>query len=197
MLLFAYTTPHSSSSVFNSLASYRYLQSRSLYFTSCKCIPRYSARDCHAKDDLWDKNGSLTGAGKSYIGVELGKEVVPALSLLSQATVAFVVTGIRKMRDSASRHLWHISADGCRQHDRTGTWQFMSIKLLTDPASRHELQDDLESFFWAVVYHGFCYLELNASVPQTYLQDRMKAIFDSYRPLIDGSPGGVGGIAFL
>ncbi|KAF8874697.1 hypothetical protein BD779DRAFT_237087 [Infundibulicybe gibba] len=74
----------------------------------------------------------------------------------------------------------------------------MSIKLLADPASRHELQDDLESFFWAVVYHGFRYLELEVSVPQTYLQDRMKSIFDSYRPLIDGSlGGGVGKIAFL
>ncbi|KAF8875393.1 hypothetical protein BD779DRAFT_1651255 [Infundibulicybe gibba] len=92
----------------------------------------------------------------------------------------------------------HISADGCRQHDRTGTWQFMSIKLLMDPASRHELQDDLESFFWAVVYHGFRYLKLATPASGTYLQERMSSIFDSYRHLSDDSiGGGEGKIAFL
>uniref|UniRef100_A0A0W0G4E4 Protein kinase domain-containing protein n=1 Tax=Moniliophthora roreri TaxID=221103 RepID=A0A0W0G4E4_MONRR len=34
-----------------------------------------------------------------------------------------------------------------RQHERTGTWQFMSAKLLLGKATRHKRADDLESFF--------------------------------------------------
>ncbi|KAH9000869.1 hypothetical protein EDB86DRAFT_3242278 [Lactarius hatsudake] len=40
-----------------------------------------------------------------------------------------------------------------RQHSRTGTWQFMSIARLQDSSTRpHEVSDDLESFFWVLLY---------------------------------------------
>ncbi|KAF8495191.1 hypothetical protein F5888DRAFT_1907941 [Russula emetica] len=40
-----------------------------------------------------------------------------------------------------------------RQHSRTGTWQFISISRLRDPSTRpHEVSDDLESFFWVLLY---------------------------------------------
>ncbi|KAH9017101.1 hypothetical protein EDB83DRAFT_191348 [Lactarius deliciosus] len=40
-----------------------------------------------------------------------------------------------------------------RQHSRTGTWQFISIARLRDPSTRpHEVSDDLESFFWVLLY---------------------------------------------
>ncbi|KAI0247322.1 hypothetical protein BJV78DRAFT_1246563, partial [Lactifluus subvellereus] len=40
-----------------------------------------------------------------------------------------------------------------RPHSRTGTWQFISIGRLMDPWSRpHEVSDDLESFFWVLLY---------------------------------------------
>ncbi|KAI0247320.1 kinase-like domain-containing protein, partial [Lactifluus subvellereus] len=40
-----------------------------------------------------------------------------------------------------------------RRHSRTGTWQFISIARLLDPWSRpHEVSDDLESFFWVLLY---------------------------------------------
>ncbi|KAI0273372.1 kinase-like domain-containing protein, partial [Gloeopeniophorella convolvens] len=40
-----------------------------------------------------------------------------------------------------------------RRATRTGTWQFISMGLLMNPTSRpHELQDDLESFFWVLLY---------------------------------------------
>ncbi|KAI0297805.1 hypothetical protein B0F90DRAFT_1819123 [Multifurca ochricompacta] len=40
-----------------------------------------------------------------------------------------------------------------RQHSRTGTWQFISIWRLLEPSfRRHEICDDLESFFWVLVY---------------------------------------------
>ncbi|KAI0295048.1 hypothetical protein B0F90DRAFT_1638675, partial [Multifurca ochricompacta] len=40
-----------------------------------------------------------------------------------------------------------------RQHSRTGTWQFISIWRLLEPSFRpHGISDDLESFFWVLVY---------------------------------------------
>ncbi|KAH8977382.1 hypothetical protein EDB86DRAFT_3165665 [Lactarius hatsudake] len=40
-----------------------------------------------------------------------------------------------------------------RQHSRTGTWQFISIARLQKPSVRpHEVSDDLESFFWVLLY---------------------------------------------
>ncbi|KAG7097890.1 hypothetical protein E1B28_005203 [Marasmius oreades] len=40
-----------------------------------------------------------------------------------------------------------------RQNQRTGTWQFMSAKLLADPSAPiHELADDLESFYHVLVW---------------------------------------------
>ncbi|KAI0305794.1 hypothetical protein B0F90DRAFT_925244 [Multifurca ochricompacta] len=40
-----------------------------------------------------------------------------------------------------------------RPHSRTGTWQFISIWRLLDPSFRpHALSDDLESFFWVLLY---------------------------------------------
>ncbi|KAH8984957.1 hypothetical protein EDB92DRAFT_1459802 [Lactarius akahatsu] len=40
-----------------------------------------------------------------------------------------------------------------RQHSRTGTWQFISIARLQEPSTRpHEVSDDLESFFWVLLY---------------------------------------------
>ncbi|ESK86363.1 hypothetical protein Moror_5010, partial [Moniliophthora roreri MCA 2997] len=45
-----------------------------------------------------------------------------------------------------------------RQHERTGTWQFMSAKLLLGKATCHKRADDLESFFhvlcWVLLKHG-------------------------------------------
>ncbi|KAF9067362.1 kinase-like domain-containing protein [Rhodocollybia butyracea] len=39
-----------------------------------------------------------------------------------------------------------------RTTERTGTWQFMSIKLLEDPDYPHQVRDDLESFFYVMLF---------------------------------------------
>ncbi|KAI0294370.1 hypothetical protein BC826DRAFT_865491, partial [Russula brevipes] len=40
-----------------------------------------------------------------------------------------------------------------RLHSRTGTWQFISVARLLDPwSSPHQVSDDLESFFWVLLY---------------------------------------------
>ncbi|OBZ68715.1 hypothetical protein A0H81_11131 [Grifola frondosa] len=44
---------------------------------------------------------------------------------------------------------------------RLGTWQFMSVKLLTELDEPATIQDDLESFFYVLLYLGVRYLRNN------------------------------------
>ncbi|PPQ92796.1 hypothetical protein CVT25_003907 [Psilocybe cyanescens] len=60
---------------------------------------------------------------------------------------------------------------------RSGTWQFMSIGLLTNPAKIHHVQDDMESFFWLVLYHILRYMKHDKV---TELEVIMDAIFDQF-----------------
>ncbi|KAK7687988.1 hypothetical protein QCA50_008358 [Cerrena zonata] len=42
-----------------------------------------------------------------------------------------------------------------KRHFFQGTWFFMSIKLLQHPGLDHEIQDDIESCFWVLLYIAF------------------------------------------
>ncbi|KAH9017118.1 hypothetical protein EDB83DRAFT_2571598 [Lactarius deliciosus] len=60
-----------------------------------------------------------------------------------------------------------------RQHSRTGTWQFISIARLQKPSIRpHEVSDDLESFFWVLLY-----LVAKCRGPKN-LSKQMQIVFD-------------------
>ncbi|KIM35916.1 hypothetical protein M413DRAFT_449536 [Hebeloma cylindrosporum] len=78
---------------------------------------------------------------------------------------------------------------GPRQPGRTGTWLFMSIKLLKDPTDLHVLQDDLESFCYLVLYIALRYLPHNKV---STLADIMKNVFENHYDLADGVCGGLG-----
>jgi Fungal protein kinase len=55
-----------------------------------------------------------------------------------------------------------------------GTWQFISIARLLDPWSRpHEVSDDLESFFWVLMYQVVRYKNAVTNV-----KDAMQLVFD-------------------
>jgi serine/threonine protein kinase len=55
-----------------------------------------------------------------------------------------------------------------------GTWQFISIARLLDPWSRpHEVSDDLESFFWVLMYQVVRYRNTDSN-----LTDTMRDVFD-------------------
>ncbi|KAI0827889.1 hypothetical protein BC628DRAFT_1317328 [Trametes gibbosa] len=65
-----------------------------------------------------------------------------------------------------------------RQPDRTGTWQFMSVNSLNDPAKVITIPDELESFFHVTVYNAvrlLCHNCHHTRVPQ-FLHD----YFDDY-----------------
>ncbi|KAH9000867.1 hypothetical protein EDB86DRAFT_3101166 [Lactarius hatsudake] len=62
-----------------------------------------------------------------------------------------------------------------RQHSRTGTWQFISIARLRNPSMRpHEVSDDLESFFWVLLYQ----VVKCRSVGKIDLSQDMQNVFD-------------------
>ncbi|KAG9226998.1 hypothetical protein CCMSSC00406_0008970 [Pleurotus cornucopiae] len=66
---------------------------------------------------------------------------------------------------------------GPRAHERTGTWAFMSIDLLLGERRPHQISDDLESFFWVVLYYGLLYLPHN-KVDNLY--EIITAVFEQY-----------------
>ncbi|KAG6874953.1 hypothetical protein C0993_011410 [Termitomyces sp. T159_Od127] len=77
-----------------------------------------------------------------------------------------------------------------RRHERTGTWQFMSYLLLSGHHDAHTIQDDMESFFYVMLYFGLRYLQHNYArrVPSL-----LKFIFDYEDFDKNGSAiGGVG-----
>ncbi|KAH8984958.1 hypothetical protein EDB92DRAFT_1766970, partial [Lactarius akahatsu] len=58
---------------------------------------------------------------------------------------------------------------------KVGTWQFMSIARLQDSSTRlHEVSDDLESFFWVLLY----LVVKCKSVGKINLSQNMQSIFD-------------------
>ncbi|KAI0696504.1 hypothetical protein C8T65DRAFT_583446 [Cerioporus squamosus] len=50
---------------------------------------------------------------------------------------------------------------GQRQPERTGTWQYMSVALLSHLKANVEVCDELESFFYVVLHHAVRYLQSN------------------------------------
>ncbi|KAJ3504272.1 hypothetical protein NLJ89_g8020 [Agrocybe chaxingu] len=62
---------------------------------------------------------------------------------------------------------------------RTGTWYFMSALLLRHPEKVHSLHDDLESFFYVILFFTLQYLPVNLS--QVQLVDFMQSVFEECR----------------
>ncbi|KAF9494292.1 hypothetical protein BDN71DRAFT_1496587 [Pleurotus eryngii] len=77
---------------------------------------------------------------------------------------------------------------GPRAHERTGTWAFMSIDLLDGARRAHKVSDDLESFFWVVLYYSLLYLPHNKT---NQLGLIIPAIFEQYT-YYEEAKGGIG-----
>ncbi|OBZ73895.1 hypothetical protein A0H81_06304 [Grifola frondosa] len=59
---------------------------------------------------------------------------------------------------------------------RMGTWQFMSSAVLDDKSRRPMIEDELESFFYVILYYGVRYLKHNSKDVASF----MAYFFDSY-----------------
>ncbi|KAG2088560.1 uncharacterized protein F5147DRAFT_658678 [Suillus discolor] len=58
-----------------------------------------------------------------------------------------------------------ISIKGARQVTRTGTWQFMSAHLVQNRDARHDVEDDLESSLYVVLWIALMYTETHLTPP--------------------------------
>ncbi|KAH9884211.1 hypothetical protein C8Q73DRAFT_627066, partial [Cubamyces lactineus] len=63
-----------------------------------------------------------------------------------------------------------------RQPPRTGTWQFLSVGMLSSHPKAVEIQDDLESFVHVVLYHAVRYLRSNCE----NIGEFIESYFDAY-----------------
>ncbi|KAI9060450.1 hypothetical protein FKP32DRAFT_1605331 [Trametes sanguinea] len=63
-----------------------------------------------------------------------------------------------------------------RQPERTGTWQFMSVAVLSDHGKLLEISDELESFFHVTLYYAVRYLRSNCPDVGSFIED----FFDTY-----------------
>ncbi|KAF9530095.1 hypothetical protein CPB83DRAFT_851555 [Crepidotus variabilis] len=66
-----------------------------------------------------------------------------------------------------------------RQRHRTGTWYFMSARLLRDGTQPHTLQDDLESFFHLALYLSIFWFPHTGA--KSSLQEFTSNVFEQYR----------------
>ncbi|KAH9939570.1 hypothetical protein B0H21DRAFT_698233 [Amylocystis lapponica] len=64
-----------------------------------------------------------------------------------------------------------------RGYERTGTWNFLSARLLQKPGLAHLIQDDMESILWVVLYCGFLWLPVRALGDST-LNGTVYALFE-------------------
>ncbi|KAL0953962.1 hypothetical protein HGRIS_005122 [Hohenbuehelia grisea] len=88
-----------------------------------------------------------------------------------------------------SKDISQIKAVPARLADRTGTWQFMSVRLLLFPYKMHELHDDLESFVYVVVFIALRCLGHSADQNACQL---IHSIFDYVQPTGAAIPTGGG-----
>ncbi|KAI0648523.1 hypothetical protein C8Q79DRAFT_877064, partial [Trametes meyenii] len=63
-----------------------------------------------------------------------------------------------------------------RQPPRTGTWQFLSVAMLSSEPGPIEVPDEMESFLYIILYHGLRYLKSNC----TDVPSLLEGFFDAY-----------------
>ena len=103
--------------------------------------------------------------------------------------------------DSETEQPPHETQRAVRQPDRTvnpyhpcsefpysptvqGTWQFISVRLLSQPGAEHQLQDDLESFFWVLLWVSLRYTAHNQD------PERLGSLLSSFDQVFWGSNQG-------
>ncbi|KAH9846881.1 hypothetical protein C2E23DRAFT_743069 [Lenzites betulinus] len=77
--------------------------------------------------------------------------------------------------------------------NRTGTWKFMSAKVLWKPEQPHTLEDDMESLLYVVLYCALLYLPHN--LDDVSLEAVIERLFDESMDMDDGLRGGAGKMA--
>ncbi|KAF9554510.1 hypothetical protein CPC08DRAFT_672124 [Agrocybe pediades] len=89
----------------------------------------------------------------------------------------------------------HEIRSGARQTARSGSWLYTSAYLLSRPWKFHTLQDDIESFYWVILYVILRYMKHNYL---SSIEEDINYIFKEYKGNdVDKITGGNGKIAQL
>ncbi|KAF9553266.1 hypothetical protein CPC08DRAFT_645826, partial [Agrocybe pediades] len=79
---------------------------------------------------------------------------------------------------------------GARQAARSGSWLYTSATLLQRPRKFHTLQDDIESFYWVILYVVLRYMDHNY---RSSIEEIINFVFKEYRGQdVDNISGGTG-----
>ncbi|KAG6815598.1 hypothetical protein H0H87_000264, partial [Tephrocybe sp. NHM501043] len=81
-----------------------------------------------------------------------------------------------------------------RQHERAGTWEFMSSLLVNGHHMANTIQDDMESFVLVILYHALRYFPHNKKKRTRFIIDE---VFNRHLVLPDGEHEGGQGRRFL
>ena len=92
-----------------------------------------------------------------------------------------LASGSQSVRYVGPIYVIHIAVSHI--HHIQGTWQFMSVALLSETKSI-EISDELEAFFYVILYHAARYL--HSDVDGFMLADYLDAFFDQYTKTPDG-----------
>ncbi|EPS95907.1 hypothetical protein FOMPIDRAFT_100056 [Fomitopsis schrenkii] len=76
------------------------------------------------------------------------------------------------------------------QPTRSGTWQFMSARLLLNPGKRHEIADDIESFIHS--FRWMCLRFYETLLATDELRHHILSIYEASKPRADGQDIGGG-----
>ncbi|VDB97785.1 unnamed protein product [Peniophora sp. CBMAI 1063] len=85
----------------------------------------------------------------------------------------------------------NVDGRGARRKGRTGTWEFMSARMLMDPKGCvHGVRDDLESFFYLLYHHVLRYRHTVPVSKKAQLYGALRDIFTRVNTTGSGSTGG-------
>ncbi|TFK79242.1 hypothetical protein K466DRAFT_668174 [Polyporus arcularius HHB13444] len=100
--------------------------------------------------------------------------IYPRISKMQDGRYRIVFTGLLADWEMAKS----INVTDPRQPERTGTWQYMSAALLSRNDKQVEVSDELESFFYVMLYHAVRYLR-SACAANT-IANYLDEFFDQY-----------------
>ncbi|OBZ73859.1 hypothetical protein A0H81_06310 [Grifola frondosa] len=120
---------------------------------------------------------AVTRASVMHRDVSAGNMLMYPVEIdIARDVTQYVWTGLLNDWELSKPIAKHGAADLARRDGRTGTWQFMSSAILDNKSRRPIIADELESFFYVLVYYSIRYLKHNSEDVASFMLD----FFDSY-----------------
>ncbi|KAF9268609.1 hypothetical protein L218DRAFT_891932 [Marasmius fiardii PR-910] len=105
---------------------------------------------------------------------------------ISVGNIIIMSDGTGRLIDWDLCQFRHRRDKGPRTNRRTGTWQFMSAKLLSLEAAEHELADDIESYFYVISWQVLKYTPHKMDISDVI--DTIATVYEHVLPQIEDTP---------